>query len=110
MKTPKIYTSPKTEMMAMESFFDVEIILVESRGEFVKGGRPNLFCWFRTFRLSQTHEGRASVLAFDEAASEWKESTRMLSSDESLRVVDAVKMLGIPGRELDVRAAVDTSG
>lgn len=82
--------SPKHIVIGLE--------LIKSEGDFYRVSPfPTVLCWIRVFHLSDhIHRTRLVILHRTSVNGEWEELNHTLTKDESLKIFDYLKQLGIP--------------
>jgi hypothetical protein len=86
-----------------------EIHLTETSGWFGKSnvGWPHLFCWLRAFYFANWNDARIVLLARE--ADSWREYKGQPNRAELQAILDSLRELGLPGRELEVEGVVDSA-
>ena len=97
--------------MNSRTYISFTLSLIESSGRFGRVGSPNLLCWASAapFPSGPLDNGRIVVLRRDSSTGGWREYAGALSVEQSLKIVELLDALGLPGRTPDVDGVVDTS-
>ncbi len=97
--------------MEPHSYVSFALSFIKSSGPLGRVGSPSLFYWLSAACLpgSVIDDGRVLILSRDRVGGLWREHTREVSFEQSRRVAELLRGLGIPEHSPDVEGVVDTS-
>lgn len=96
-------------MMEDKEYIAFGLELIKSEGVFPKvAASPSIFCWIKALHLSENIDtANILILHRQNQNQEWNEKSRNITYQESLKIADYLKQLGIPEKLPNIRGLID---